>query len=139
MSSPYRVCLLCLTIMLFLVVRPLLSFYQSSPVETESNRTIVMRGMPVTLQLEVRADTLPTITWRVNGAAISVNDSNYEIGSIIEEERGDDHFYMVRINVMHAHMTLCVCVCVCVCMCGLKLLPANPSNLILIWGSWLYM
>ena len=69
-----------------------------------------MPGMPVTLQLEVRADTLPTITWRVNGAAISVNDSNYEIGSIVEEERGDDHFYMVRINVV------CVCVCVCVCV-----------------------
>ena len=120
MSIPYRVCLLCLTIMLFFVVRPLLSFYQSSPVETESKKTIVMRGMPVTLQLEVRADTLPTITWRVNGAAISVNDSNYEIGSIVEEERGDDHFYMVRINDI-----MCTHVCVCVCVCRSKF---NPSS-----------
>ena len=72
--------------------------YQSSPVETEPSKTIVTRGMPVTLQLEVRADTLPTITWRVNATAISVNDTNYNISNITKEGRGDDHFFMVRMN-----------------------------------------
>ena len=44
--------------------------FLSMPVEVEPCRTVT-NGTGVTLHLTVRADTLPTITWRFRGVAIS--------------------------------------------------------------------
>ena len=55
-----------------------------------------MANTTVTLELVVRADTLPLISWMLGSSVISSSNSNYDISDTVEEEQGLDHYFKVR-------------------------------------------
>ena len=62
----------------------------------EARRVIVTQCCePVTLLLEVRADTRPAIHWIFRGVVISDNNTNYNISDTVGEERGEEHYFKV--------------------------------------------
>ena len=69
--------------------------FTSQPAEVEPHKTVVMSGTSSTLELVVRADTLPIITW-LKGSTVISNDLRYNISETVEEEQGQDHYYKVK-------------------------------------------